>query len=249
MSVATTPRQEVHEFVKLRLGDGMVDVELNPEHYDSALDFALQTYRQRAANSVEESFAFLELQQDQTEYILPVETVSVKNIYRRGVGTVAMGTSFFDPFQAAFVNTYLINAGRNGGLLTYELFADYQKLVYKMFGGFMIFSYNPYTRKLLIPRKVLDREQVMLHVFKYKTEDELLGNIYSGPWLKSFALAQAKIMLGQPREKFSTVAGPQGGTQLNGAQLKAEGLAEQAGLIEELKLYVDGSFPPYFVIG
>lgn len=227
----------------------MVDVELDPNDYESALDFSIQTYRQRAANSVEESFAFLELQMDQTEYILPAETISVKNIYRRGVGTATQGSSFFDPFQAAFVNTYLINAGRNGGLLTYELFADYQKLVYKMFGGFMIHMYNPYTRLLTIPRKVLSNEQVMLHVFKYKTEDELIGNIYSGPWLKSYALSQAKMILGQAREKFAQIAGPQGGTQLNGAQLKAEGLAEQDKLIEELKLYVDGSFPPYFVIG
>jgi hypothetical protein len=165
------------------------------------------------------------------------------------VGTTTSGSTFFDPFQAAYVNTYLINSGRLGGLLTYELFADYQKLVFKMFGGYIIHSYNPYTRKLLITRKVLTQEQVMLHVFKYKSEEELIGNLYSGPWVKSFSLAQAKMMLGQAREKFTTVAGPQGGTQLNGAQLKAEGLAETDKLIEELKNYVDGSSPPYFILG
>lgn len=249
MAITTTPRQQVHEYVNLRLGGNMVDVELDPAHYDSALDFALQTYRQRAGNSVEEAFAFLELQTEQTEYILPEGTVSVKNVYRRGVGTTTSGSTFFDPFQAAYVNTYLINSGRLGGLLTYELFADYQKLVFKMFGGYIIHSYNPYTRTLLIPRKVLTQEQVMLHVFKYKSEEELIGNLYSGPWVKSFSLAQAKMMLGQAREKFTTVAGPQGGTQLNGAQLKAEGLAETDKLIEELKNYVDGSSPPYFILG
>jgi hypothetical protein len=33
-------------------------------------------------------------------------------------------------------------------------------------------------------------------------------------------------MLGQAREKFASIAGPQGGTALNGAALKAEGQAE-----------------------
>jgi len=249
MAVTTTPRQQVYDYVRLRLGDGLVDVELDPAHYDSALTYALQVYRQRAANSVEEGFAFLDLQLEQTEYVLPEGTVSVKNVYRRGVGTTTEGSTFFDPFQAAYVNTYLINAGRQGGLLTYELFADYQKLTFKMFGGYVTFSYNPSTRVLLIPRKITAVEKVMLHVFKYKSDDELITNIYAGPWIKSYALAQCKMMLGQAREKFSAIAGPQGGTTLNGAALKTEGTNEMAQLIEDIKTYADMSFPPYFVIG
>ena len=56
------PRQEVYDYIKLRLGDGMVDVELDLEHYKSALDTAILTYRQRGANSTEEGYAFLEIQ-------------------------------------------------------------------------------------------------------------------------------------------------------------------------------------------
>lgn len=249
MPVTITPRQQVYDFVRLRLGDQMVDVELDPEHYDSALDFSLATYRQRGQNSVEEAHAFLELDQDQTEYTLPTETVSVRNVHRRGVGTATAGTSFFDPFQAAYVNTYLINTGRSGGLLTYELFAGYQELSFRMFGGYVVYYYNPVNRKLTIPRKVLSNETVLLHVFMYKPEDMLLTDPYIGPWIKSFTLAQCKMMLGQAREKFSTIAGPQGGTQLNGATLKQEGQAEMDKLIDELKLYVDNSQPLTFIIG
>ena len=227
----------------------MVDVELDPEHYDSALDFALATYRQRGQNSVEESHAFIELQENQTEYTLPTETVSVKNVYRRGVGTATAGSTFFDPFQSAYVNTYLINTGRTGGLLTYELFAGYQELSFRMFGGYIVHYYNPVNRKLTIPRKVLSKETVMLHVFMYKPEEMLLVDPYVGPWLKSFSLAQCKIMLGQAREKFATIASPGGSAQLNGAALKTEGQTEMEKLIEELKLYVDNSQPLTFIIG
>ena len=249
MPVTTTPRQQVYDFVRLRLGDGLVDVELDPEHYDSALDFAIATYRQRGQNSVEEAHAFLELEQDVTEYTLPTETVSVRNVMRRGVGTATAGTSFFDPFQSAYVNTYLINTGRTGGLLTYELFAGYQELSFRMFGGYIVHYYNPVSRKLTIPRKVLTQETVLLHVFMQKPEDMLLVDPYVGPWLKSYSLAQCKIMLGQAREKFATIASPGGSAQLNGAALKAEGQAETEKLIEELKLYVDNSQPLTFIIG
>lgn len=249
MPITITPRQKVYDFVRLRLGDQMVDVELDPEHYDSALDFAIETYRQRGQNSVEEAHAFLELQQDVTEYTMPVETVSVRNVYRRGVGTGTTGTSFFDPFQSAYVNTYLINTGRAGGLLTYELFAGYQELSFRMFGGYVVYYYNPVNRKLTIPRKVLSNETVLLHVFMQKPEDMLLVDPYVGPWLKSYTLAQCKMMLGQAREKFATIASPGGSAQLNGAALKTEAQTEMEKLIEELKLYVDNSQPLTFVIG
>ena len=46
-----------------------------------------------------------------------------------------------------------------------------------------------------------------------------------------------------------TIAGPQGGGSLNGAQMKAEGLAMMEKSIEDLKNYVDGSQPLTWVIG
>ena len=55
--------------------------------------------------------------------------------------------------------------------------------------------------------------------------------------------------MGEAREKFASIAGPQGGTALNGSQLKAEAQQEKAQLIEDLKMFVDGSQPLYWVIG
>lgn len=243
------PRQEVYDYIRLRLGDGMVDVELDPEHYKSALDTAINTYRQRGANSTEEGYAFLEIQPEQIEYPMPDEFVTIKNIYRRGVGTQNVGSTYFDPFQAAYVNTYLINSGRLGGLLTYELFAQYQELSMRMFGGYIVYHFDSSTRKLVIPRKFQAKETVALHVHRYKPDTVLLSDIYIAPWLKNYALAEAKMMLGQAREKFASIAGPQGGTQLNGASLKSEAQAEKEKLIEELKNLVDNSMPLTWVIG
>ena len=47
-------RNEITDYVRLRLGDQMVDVELDPEHYKLAIDRALLRYRQRSQGSVEE---------------------------------------------------------------------------------------------------------------------------------------------------------------------------------------------------
>ena len=69
------------------------------------------------------------------------------------------------------------------------------------------------------------------------------------PWLHDYSYAVAKYTLGEAREKFATIAGPQGGTTLNGAALKAEAKAAMDELELELKTYVDGSQPMSFVIG
>ena len=69
------------------------------------------------------------------------------------------------------------------------------------------------------------------------------------PWLQDYALALCKEMLGQAREKFASIAGPQGGTQLNGAALKGEAKAEMEALETELKNYIDGSQPITWVTG
>ena len=48
MPSLATQKQEVFDYVNAFLGGGMVDVELDPIHYESALTKALSKYRQRA---------------------------------------------------------------------------------------------------------------------------------------------------------------------------------------------------------
>jgi hypothetical protein len=58
-----------------------------------------------------------------------------------------------------------------------------------------------------------------------------------------------KMIIGEAREKFATIAGPQGGGTLNGTAMKAEGKEIMEAKIEELKMYVDASQPLTWVIG
>ena len=118
MSATETPRDKLITEIKLRLGDGMIDVELDPEHYNLAIDRAIQTLRSRSDSAVEESYAFLQTEPDVQEYTLPGEILNIRRVYRRGVGGGNIGTGTnFDPFDVAFQNTYLINAGVVGGLV------------------------------------------------------------------------------------------------------------------------------------
>jgi len=220
------------------LGDGMVDVELDPIHYETALNRSLAVFRQRSDNAVEESYVFLNLLVDTNEYILPAEIQQVRQIYRRSIGSRTGGGSggtVFEPFNLAYTNTYLLSSTNMGGLLTYELFAQYQELVGKMFGSFINFTYNSQTKKLRIEQRPRSEESVMLLCYNVRPDFSLVSDTYSGQWIKDYALANCKMMLGQAREKFAQIAGPQGGSALNGAAMKSEATAEMDKLMEDLK--------------
>jgi hypothetical protein len=244
-------RQEIVDQVRLRLGGGIVDIELDNEHLDHALDTALERYRQRSANAVEESYSFLELQPEQTTYTLPDEIIEVRKIYRRGVGGQATGGgTYLDPFALAYTNLYLLQSGRQGGLATFDFFHQYQHMVGRMFGEWINFKWDPRTHTMEIMRRILSPETVLLWHHNYVPDEMLLRDTYARPWLRDYTLAQSKIMLGEARSKFAQIAGPQGGTTLNGDALKAEGNEMLDKLEEEIKNYVDGSQEGlWFVVG
>jgi len=251
MADLTTLRKDITDYIYLRLGGQMVDVELDPEHYDMCIDQAVRKYRQRAGSSVESSYLFLSILENQQEYVLPDEVQEVRQVFRRSVGSGSSDTGTqFEPFEAAFVNTYLLQAGRVGGQATYEMYYQYQELSARMFGGFVNFEFNPVTKTVTLLRKFsASGEKVVLWVYNTRPESGLLQDQQIQPWIQDYSLALAKFTLGEARSKFSTIAGPQGGTSLNGDTLKAEAQAEMQQLEEDLKNYVDGSDPLSFLIG
>jgi hypothetical protein len=337
--------REIIDYIRLRLADGIVDVELDQEHYEMAAKQAFNKYRQRSSNSVEESYAFLNLLPETQEYILPREVITVKQIFRRGIGSVTGTTaSQFEPFASGYLNTYMLVAGRVGGLVNYDLFVQYQEQTMKMFGGYMNFIWNPASKKLTLVRKIPDAgknyirltsltasgtaigstitivtediwnvgvgdsiiiancrvsgyngnyqvqtvdqstktvtitaqnvlaatsvvtfdlrstqvwspvtdipaEMVLLHTYNYKPDVMLMNDILSFQWIQEYAYNFAKLILGEARSKYSQIAGPQGGTTLNGDALKTEAAAEMERLENDLITYKDGGTPLTWIIG
>jgi hypothetical protein len=116
--------------------------------------------------------------------------------------------------------------------------------------GTFTFNFNPATKKLVIHRAIRgDGESVMLHVYNHKPDQVLLNDTRCFPWLQDYAYSMAKHMLGEAREKFATIAGPQGGTSLNGAAMKTEANTEMLALMESLTKYEDASTPLTWVVG
>jgi len=328
MSDLVTKKQVIYDYVNAMLGGGMVDVELDPIHYETAITKALGKFRQRSDNSVEESYLFLPTIIDQNEYILPKEVIEVRQIFRRSIGSRAStgttagplfstsyiatatknrtfevnynldivdnvvvtvngesrtdfvtnsetrsitfnsvlnvddtvgiklfasgqsgGGSLFDPFNLAYTNAYLLSSSKMGGLATYDYFTQYQELVGRMFGTFIEFKWNTTTKKLTVLQRPRAEETLMLYAYNYRPDEQLLDDYLAREWIKDYTLAACKYMLGEARSKFATIAGPQGGSTLNGDALKAEAQNEMDKLEEQVSTQVAGGVGYGFTIG
>jgi len=195
---------------------------------------------------------FLTLEIDTNTYTLPKEVVSVRQLFRRSIGSrsgLGSGGTTFEPFNMAYTNTYLLSSSNMGGLLTYEMYAQYQELVGRMFGSFINYNYNQSTRKLTITQRPRGEEEILIWTYNHRPDFVILEDVYANQWLKDYTLATCKMMMGEAREKFSQIAGPQGGGSLNGTAIKGEAKADIERLETELATQVTGGQGYTFVIG
>jgi hypothetical protein len=246
-----TTRASIAKEIELRLGGQMIDVELDPEHYDLAINKALEKYRQRSENAVEEDFHYFDIVEDVNVYQFPNDIIEVRDLYGRPSGTTSTGVDF-DPFEANYINAYMQGgaaSGVSGSLATYDLIAQFHETLGRLMGAEYSYTWRRHSHQLLIHRRPRYPRPIYAHVYRYRNEDSLFNDYMAAPWIKEYALAQGKFMLGEARGKFSQIAGPQGGTTLNGDALKSEATETIAQLEEDLKLYKDGGAPLGIIIG
>ena len=242
-------KQDVFTYATTLLGDGMIDLSLDPIHLEIAYIRAIGKYRQRAQNAYEEAYVWLDLEENQNEYTLPQEVSEVRQVFRRTFGSIG-GDSAFDPFSSAVINTYILNLGGSGGLATWELYTQKLELAARMFGGFMNFTFNPSTKRIKLVRNITSSgETVLLWTYNMKPELQLLTELQISQWIKDYTYANCKYMEGEAREKFQTIAGPNGGTSLNGSAMKSEAQEFMNKLEEDLTNFLDGSDPLSWVQG
>jgi len=244
-------KEALYNNLRLRLGGDIIDLELDPQHYEAAYNYTIKLYRQRAQNATQESYTLMTIIKNVDTYTLPSEFINVRSIFRRTVGLeTGPSSTSFDPFSSAILNTYLLNYNYTGGMATYDFYAGYVELAARMFGGYVTYTFNPVTKVLRVVRDFKGTgERVLLWADIQRPEVELLQDPGAGVWIGDFMLAQLKSIIGEAREKYGSIAGPGGGTTLNGTAMKSEAKEAQEKLLEQLKAYVDYSQPLTWIQG
>jgi len=233
--------ETINSFVLARMGHPIIRVELTSYQIKTCIDEAI-TQLDYHAPTWTRQFAVFDASANINLYSLPPWVINnlYNVIYKKSLLSIQSqaGTLEFDFFIKYFQDNYLFN---NFSIGDYYLLQSTMEMTRKILGqdGTWDIINNQFLQ--LYPPPAVTPERVIL---EYKAIDSnTIAPAYRN-WIQRFALACAKVVLGEIRGKYSTIPGPAGGSQLNGQALVQEGTAEKERLKEELLSEIEQ--PPRF---
>jgi hypothetical protein len=233
--------ETINSFVMARMGHPIIRVELTPYQIKTCIDEALTKLEYHAPMWTRQ-FAVFDASANVNLYKLPTWVLNnlYNVVYKKSLLSIQSqaGTLEFDFFIKYFQDNYLFN---NFSIGDYYLLQSTMEMTRKILGqdGSWEVINNQYLQ--ILPPPAVTPERVIL---EYKAIDSnTIAPAYRN-WAQRYALACAKVVLGDIRSKYAVIPGPAGGTQLNGQALVQEGIQEKQQLQEELLSEIEE--PPRF---
>jgi len=227
---------ELKAHIQTSLGGNLIDVELVDDDFAFAFDQAKNVFIQKGNNNMDKKYYSLDVVTDQTLYTLPSEE-NIDTVIDLIKTNSVMNTS--DPFSMSSFQQMFGDIHRSGsglGLLSYELTLQMLENInfYTASDTQFIYKKRNNTLRLLdVPKK---DDVWILECYADLSDDEY-RDVF---WIREWARAECKGILGRALRKFSSLSTPTGETSLDGEAMVAEAQEEKAALLEDIANYVDG---------
>ncbi len=235
-------RRELMSEIRFQLGYPTIDVELMQEQLDYFIQKALDELRARTGIAYRRGYFFMQIQPETQRYTLSNKATGYNKIVQV-MGVYRMTSAFLSSAHGAgvygqIVLQHLYNMG-TFDLLSYHLIAEYVELMEILFAARITFTWNEQTRELFLHHRFPFAERmVLIEASVERTEQDLLSDRWTKPWIRRYALAQSRIALAEIRGKFSTLPGASGGVSLNASDLRSAGVEEIALCLKDLEDYI-----------
>ena len=240
-------RMELIKILQNQLGWPQYCVELKEEQFNIAIGNALDNYRQWCDGAYTMEYIMFNLLPGQQKYYLnsPLDKtdriVDVSKIHRLSYGGMLPSNGPQDVWSQAFAQSFYNTTGGGGDLLSTHLVASYSEELTRLFAGNYTFVWNEPRRELLLTRRVVAEEKIIIEAHLERTSQEILVDRWSRQFIQNWALAEAKMMLGMSRSKFSSgTPGAQGTINLNGELLISEARQDMTELKQSILDYEYG---------
>ncbi len=230
-------RETLIRIIKGQMGYPTICVELKADHFEIAMDNAIQEFRRRCDNAYKKKYYVMPFQKAQDVYYLndPVvgtsRVVDIIKIHRlSGLASLAQGDS--GVYNQSFLNQLF--APGVVDLTSIHLLASYAEQFSQIFAGEIAFSWDEASRELHLFRRLNGNEKVLIECVAERTEQEIFVDRYAQQWIQGWAVSEAKMILGQIRSKYGNLPGAGGGITLNGDALLASAEADQTELLRQI---------------
>jgi len=249
MAVIST-RQGLVQYCLRRLGEPVIEVNVDVGQIEDKVDDALQTYREFHSDATYRTYHQHALTADDitNQYItIPESVIYITKMFasRSVFGNVTGSSSMWSTDTSSFGGTF---ARGGGGGLSYLMQArSYAALIDMEIIGLPLVTFSRRQNKLYIWSDIVDKQmEAGTHVCceVYKTIEDV--NIWNDMFMKDYTTALIKEQWGQNMSKFDGMQLP-GGVTINGRTILEEAKTEIRELRERMRL--EQEVPPDFLIG
>lgn len=233
---------EVKSYVKRKLGDSVTEVELEPADMDDIIRDTKRWFVTRVGNKM---IRPVRLFNSTSVYKMDQDVIEVIDVWLPTTHFPAVDTDDF-----SYTYSLLFGQWRSPGASPMPYSDLVQRLQYlkmssTIFSADRSFKYTPRTRELEIMPAPSILGTALAEVWSGVVDTRSLQPEDEDLFLR-WAVAEAKIRLGNIRQKFATYTTVAGDRGLNAAQLKADGEAEMQMLRQQA---LNWKHPITFIVG
>lgn len=238
-------RDQFRAYILRQLGDPLITVELTSDMINDTINEAVEIFTKYASQDQDYIALNLSGYTSASGLILPSNVTSVFTLDDNAIGLAGTDVNRLFSIPNAMMNAGMLvvpNPGEGWGWVNYHLAMSHLDLMKRILGGGFDFQYNPRTKSLkLIPDPVVESLSgwIVLGVNVIRGDTYQYGE----EWVKKYALALSKILLGRVRSKYTGVQLLGGGTL--DISVLAEGKEERDKLMDDLRSSEGGVFGFY----
>lgn len=249
---APNSRGTLIDYCKRKLGDPVIEINVDDDQIDDRIDEALAVFYQYHSDATVKTYLkhLVTAEDVSNEYItIPSNTIYVSKLFP--VASNFNSTrNFFDIKYQMMLNDMSSIVNFSGELAYYQQMQQYLSLLDTTLNGHPQVNFSVHENRLYIFGDFADKDIVAgdyIIAEVYKTIDPNTNtSVYNNRFVREYATALIKQQWGQNLIKFEGMQLP-GGVTMNGRQLYDDATSEIKELDEKIRLEYE--LPPDFFVG
>ena len=245
-------RQDLIDYCKRRLGDPVIEINVDDDQIEDRVDEALQYYQEFHSDATVRTYLKHQVTQtDLNNEYIPISS-NVLTVTKMFPISSSFNSSFnfFDIKYQMMLNDIADLQNFAGDLAYYEQMQQYLSLLDVKLNGTPQVQWSRHQDRLYIFGDFVDGdvkvgEYIVAEIYSI-VDPESHTQIYNDLWLKEYTTALIKQQWGQNLIKFEGVTLP-GGVTFNGRQIYDDATNEIQQLRERIRL--ENEMPPDFFLG
>ena len=247
-----TSRATLIEYCKRRLGDPVIEINVDEDQLEDRVDEALQYYQEYHSDATVRTYLKHQITaSDVTNEYIPISSdiIFVSKLFPIS-SSFNSSYNFFDIKYQMMLNDIADLQNFAGDLAYYEQMQQYLSMLDMKLNGTPQVQFSRRQNRLYIFGDFADEdikagEYIIAEVYQI-VDPETYTSVYNDMWIKEYTTSLIKQQWGQNLIKFEGMQLP-GGVVLNGRQIYDDATNEIAQLRENLRL--EQELPPDFFVG